>query len=218
MEGRQAKWYEAVFAWLGLWTPPRGVEIPPVPKVKLAIGGGALLLALVILGIVFIPRYTAHEETKRERAAREAAERHAALLRSVEAEQRPRTAAGEPAGREVAARKRLLSAASAKIEADAKGRTEKHIRGMECEPFPRSFDRPDPVGDVKRRAAAYQCVAVTAEFNGAAAPGKGGIIGIPFRLVLHFDTGRFAWCRVVPLGAADRLKHQLPAECQAPAT
>jgi hypothetical protein len=218
MQGRQAKWYEAVFAWLGLWTPPRGVEIPPVPKLKLAIGGGVLLVALAILGIVFIPRFTAQQETNRERAAREAAERHAAMLRGVDAEQRPRTAAGRPGGQDVAARKRLLSAASAKIEADAKGRTEKHIRGMECEPFPRSFDRPDPVRDVKRRAAAYQCVAVTAEFSGAAAPDKGGIIGIPFRLVLHFDTGKFAWCRVVPLAARDRLQHQLPAECRTPST
>jgi hypothetical protein len=218
MQGRPPKRYEILFAWLGLWTPPRDTEIPPVPTRKVAIAGGVTVVVLVILGLVFIPRFSAHQESKREREAREARQRHAALLRHADAEQRPRTARGEPGGRDVDARKRLLSAASAKIEADAKGRTDKRIRGMECEPFPRSIDRPDPVGDVKRRAAAYQCIAITAEFSGAAAPDQGGIIGIPFRLVLHFDTGRMAWCRVVPLGDRDRLEHQLPAECQTPTT
>ena len=62
----------------------------------------------------------------------------------------------------------------------------------------------------------YQCIAITAEFGGAAAPGKGGIIGIPFRLVVHFGSGRMTWCRVVPLDARDRLEHQLPAACRQP--
>jgi hypothetical protein len=216
MDRRRAKPVEVLGAWLGVWTPPRGVDIPPVPRRKLAIGGGALLVALIVAGIVLVPRFTEHQETAREREARIAAERHAETLRRADAEQRPRTASGAAAGRDLAARRQLLADARANVREDAEGRTDKRIRGMECEPFPRSPGKPDPVEVPARRIAVYQCIAVTAEFSGTAAPKEGGIIGIPFRLVLHFDTGEMAWCRVVPLGARDRLKHQPPAECQPP--
>ena len=50
--------------------------------------------------------------------------------------------------------------------------------------------------DLGRRAAAYQCVAVTSRFGQGT--GQEGVIGIPFRLVADFARGRYAFCRVVP--------------------
>ena len=58
-----------------------------------------------------------------------------------------------------------------------------------------------------RPAAAYDCLAVQSRFDT-------GAIGTPFRLVVHFDTGRFAWCEIIPLGDRDRLSHPLPDACR----
>jgi hypothetical protein len=175
-----------------------------------------------------------NRDAARERAERAAAARHTAFLASVDREQSPRhgqaqpdpaarngTAAGSDDGTaarddrgaaprdRIAVRTQLLDAARARVEADAKTRTAKSVRGVECEPFPRRLDALPPVSDLARPAAAYDCVAVTARL-----PGGEGIIGISFRLVAHFDRGTFAWCRVIPLGDRDRLSHPLPGACR----
>src|SRR5690242_17301612 len=69
-ESKKANLFEIVGAWLHLWTPPRGVEIPPVPWRKLAIGTG---IGAVIVGIalaIMVPRIDA---TKTQTAADDAA-------------------------------------------------------------------------------------------------------------------------------------------------
>ena len=114
---------------------------------------------------------------------------------------------GRPA-RTVTARRALVAAASAAIGRDARGRTVKRILGVECEPFPRTIGGTDPVADLARRAATYDCVAVTARLPG------GGVIGMSFRLVARFAAGRYAWCRTIPLGDRDRLSHPLPGPCR----
>jgi hypothetical protein len=223
-------WLAVLGAWLGLWTPPRDAVVPPVPWRRIAALGAALVVALAATALLVLPDVSNNREAARERAERAATERHAAFLRSVDREQRPRhgRAQADPgsaatvrgagaaardrdaaAGERVAVRTALLDAARARIGADSRTRTSKRVRGVVCEPFPRRLDAIPPARDLARTAAEYDCVAVTARL-----PERQGIIGIQFRLVARFDRGTFAWCRVIPLGDKDRLSHPLPAACR----
>jgi hypothetical protein len=212
-------------AWLGIWTPPRGAAVPPVPWRRIIGVGAALLIALAATTLVVLPRASENRDSARQRALRAEAERHAAFLQSVDREQRPGRGQGrrdpgpraEP-GRRTVARTALLDSARSRIRIDAAHRTGKRIRGVACEPFPRILNARQPAEDLVRGAAAYDCVAVTAEFGDRSTPGGKGVIGIPFRLAVRFGTGTFAWCRIVPLADRDRLAHPLPAACRARAS
>jgi hypothetical protein len=205
--------FEILGAWLRLWTPPRDAAVPPVPWRAVAVGA-VVLVAAVGVATTLLLRAEADRREAREREQRAAAERHAAFLADVDREQRPHEGRGRPdsgarapddARRPV--RRALLSAAESGIAADARERTRKRIRSVDCEPFPRALDATPPAADLSRSAAAYDCVAVTSRF-------ATGVIGTPFRLVVHFDRGRFTWCRIVPLGDRDRLSHPLPRACR----
>ena len=106
----------------------------------------------------------------------------------------------------------MLATAHEALQADAAARGASRVRGLDCEPFPRGSAATPPVRDLGRRAAAYQCVAVTSRFK--ASEGQEGVIGIPFRLVADFTRGRYAFCRIVPLSDRDRLTHPLPDACR----
>jgi hypothetical protein len=182
------------------------------------LSAAAALAALVLL--VVLP--AAGNRDAAERRAQEAeAARHAAFLAAVDRDQRPHRATGNPdPGRAAAQRRRiatrvaLLERAGELIRRDAVGLTSKRILDVACEPFPRAVRGQEPTKDLGRAMATYDCTAVTARFGDSSTPGGAGIIGIPFRLVTRFDTGRLAWCRVVPLSDRDRLAHPLPSACR----
>lgn len=213
--------FEVLGAWLGLWTPPRDAVVPPVPWKAIVIGAVVLVVVVGAAAAIFLPGVADDRQAAREREQRAAAERHAATLASADREQRPRRGSGQAdlgagaaAARRIATRHALLASAKSRIGVDAHARTKRRIRGVDCEPFPRRLDGADPAAELAHAAAAYNCVAVTARFeSGASETGK-GVIGIPFRLVAHFDSGRFTWCRIVPLGDRDRLAHPLPRACR----
>jgi hypothetical protein len=211
---------EVLGAWLGLWTPPRDAVVPPVPWRRIAVGTVALVVVAGAAAAIFLPGVAHDRRAARERDQRAAAERYAATLASADREQRPRQGRGRAdpgdaatAGSRTAARSALLASAESLISLDAGDRTSRRIRGVDCEPFPRTLGHTNPAADLSRAAAAYDCVAVTARFDRGSGAGK-GIIGIPFRLIAHFDRGRFAWCRIVPLADRDRLSHPLPRACR----
>jgi hypothetical protein len=179
---------ETVAAWLGLWTPPRGERVPPVPWRAIAAAGVAVVTAVGIAAALVLPGLASDRRDARDRAARAEAQRHAAFLASVDREQRPRTGRGG------------LAAAATAVERDASTRTPKPVSGVECDPFPRSLDP-------ARRTGAFDCIAVTSRLPG------GGVIGMNFRVVV--EAGRFAFCRTIPLGDRDRLSHPLPDACRA---
>ena len=215
--------FEVLGAWLGLWTPPRGAVVPPVPWRRIAIGAALLVAVAGIAAAVVLPRVAEDRRAARERAQAAEARRHEEFLASVDRQQRARTGrarrdpgSGAPPARRRAARTALLASAEAGIASDARRRTDKRIRGVDCAPFPRSLGDADLAADLSRPAAAYGCVAVTARFGSGSQPGGRGLIGIPFRLVARFAAGAFAWCRIVPLGDRDRLSHPLPAACRLP--
>ena len=203
---RLSRW-EILGAWLRLWTPPREVVVPPVPWRKVAVGGVLLLVAAAV-GIVALLNTESDRDAAERRAARATAARHEAFLADVERRQAPQRGRGPAGADRVSTRRALLAAAQVPIEAAAAERSPKPVRGVNCEPFPHSLDTTPPTDDLARPAAAYDCVAVTSRF-------ATGIIGAPYRLVVHFDTGRFAFCEIVPLGDRDRLSHPLPDACRA---
>ena len=219
MEDRRLGRLEVLGAWLGVWTPPRGVAVPPVPWRPLAIAGALLAVALLAAAALLVPGILDRRERAGERTRAAAQRRHAEALATAEREQRPRTGrgtadpgSGAPAARRVRARTTLLAEARDALQADAAIRGAGRVRGLDCEPFPRGSAPRPPVRDLGRRAAAYQCVAVTSRFGQGT--GQEGVIGIPFRLVADFARGRYAFCRVVPLSDRDRLTHRLPAACR----
>jgi type II secretory pathway pseudopilin PulG len=210
---------EILGAWLGLWTPPRDAVVPPVPWRAIVVGAVVLVVVLGAAAALLLPGLAEDRQAAREREQRAEAERYAATLATADREQRPRRGRGQPdprgaAARRTTARTDLLTRAKSDVEADARDRTGRRTRGVDCEPFPRTLDGTDPAADLTRRAAAYNCVAVTSRFDRGSPEAGEGIIGIPFRVVVHFDSGRFAWCRIVPLSDRDRLSHPLPRACR----
>jgi hypothetical protein len=219
MEGRRLGRLEVLGAWLGVWTPPRGAAVPPVPWRALSAIGAVIAVALLVAAALLVPSIVGDRQRAGERAREAAQRRHAQSLAEAIREQRPRTGAGRadpgagaPAQRRTRAREALLADAHDALQADAAIRGAGRVSGLDCEPFPRGSAPRPPVGDLSVERALYQCVAVTSRF------GKGteqeGVIGIPFRLVADFARGRYAFCRVVPLSDQDRLEHPLPDACR----
>jgi type II secretory pathway pseudopilin PulG len=76
---RLTRW-EVLGAWLHVWTPPKGLDVPPIPWRKITLWG---LVAVVVLGAaaaMAVPRIDAGKrqgaaERAREQAAADAAER-----------------------------------------------------------------------------------------------------------------------------------------------
>src|SRR3954465_3970614 len=62
---------EVVGAWLHLWPPPKGVDVPPVPWRKLALWGAVAVVVLGAAAAIAVPRI---DERKKEGAADRARE------------------------------------------------------------------------------------------------------------------------------------------------
>lgn len=143
--------------------------------------GVLIALALAVAGtVVLIP---ALSDSRRERAASDERQRAALQdrrIRALRAEQRPRYGRSDAAAPAAA-----LDDLAAAIGADARrrvhaGSLDGPIRRVECEPFPRGAD---PAG------GRFACLAVTADF-------KGGSFGHPYRAMIDFGTGRYAFCKI----------------------
>jgi hypothetical protein len=173
-DGREPKAsrLEILGAWLGLWTPPRDVVIPPVPWRKVAIGA---VLALVVCAAAYALIAPRIDSAKDERALRRA------ILR---AEQTPRRGAAAGATRGAA-----LQTVEAAIVRDARERFAPNVTSASCEPVPGT--------DATRPRVAFDCFATVRDI----VAGGGETIGslaIPFRAVVDFERGRYAFCKVNP--------------------
>ena len=173
MEERRLGRLEVLGAWLGVWTPPRGAVVPPVPWRPIAAAAALLAIALLAGAALLVPGILDDRERAGDRAREAAQRRHAQALAAADREQRPRTGRGAadpgagragrapPAGPHGAARRR-----AARAPADAAARGDGQRRGLDCEPFPRGSAPRPPVerpGDASGRG--YQCVAVTSRFG-----------------------------------------------------
>lgn len=174
---------------------------------RLRIGAGAMLLAAVALSVALADEIGDSKEKRAQSEQRETAERRARLTRRLRLEQQPRlrrsasvSPAGAPAGERLTAREALMDELSGAIVADARrrarlGRLDGPIRSAECEPFPRTVDGIGADKDLSRRRGRYSCLAVTSEFNRSESS-LGGLIGHQYRAMVHFNSGRFAFCKV----------------------
>jgi hypothetical protein len=214
--------FERLGAWLGVWTPPRGVAVPPPPWRAIGIGAALLVGLIGTAALIAVPEIAGDREADRARSERAEAQRRAAFLAYLDREQTPRRGSAEPdpgggagAARREVVRIALVASAATAVARDARRRTGKAIeQAAECQPFPRTLNRVDPAEDLSRRNAAYDCTAVTNRFGTEGEAGGRGITGIPFRLIVDFGRGSFAWCRIVPLGDRDRLSIPLPDACR----
>jgi hypothetical protein len=184
-------------------------RMPPVAKVGLVLG----LVALIAVAVAIAPGI---RESKSERERAEQRERQRARVARearIRREQRPRFVTGPAATAGVAARRRLLDAASASVLADARRRVSAgQLRGpieeIDCEPFPRNVAGIGAEDSTEQRFGRYACLAVTAEFTQSEAS-TGGLIGHPYRMRIDFDTGRYAFCKISGRPAEGQLKRRL---------
>jgi hypothetical protein len=184
-----------------------------------------VLLPFVLIGLV-IALGPGIEESKEERARAEeqrSARQQAAREAALREEQRPRFAAAAPAPASVAGRERLVDAAARAVRRDATqraaaGEFRGPIRGIECEPFPRSTSGAGADQDLARRTGVYSCLAVTASFTGSTGGGEvapytqseGGTVGHPYRLRIDFESGRYAFCKISGRAGEGGLTAQQP--------
>jgi hypothetical protein len=205
---RAGRW-ETLGAWLGLWTPPRDVEVPPPPSRRtLALAAAGLLALAAVVAFVVAP---AVDEEKDRAAAQERAalERRLAARREAQrVQQRPRLGR-LPAG---ASRAAALVAVEDRVLADARDRFLPRSPEADCRPFP-------PTEGGRRRAAtarraAFDCLAVESRL-------RGGRTGVPYRAVVDFGAGRYAFCRINPIASEQavpdpRLVVRLEPPCRDP--
>jgi hypothetical protein len=155
------------------------------------IGVLASLVAAIALGAALTPGILESKEERAESERRARAERRAQLVRRLEAEQRPRF---------------RRSPSVAPPGADAERRLDRPIRRVRCRPFPRTVEGVGADEDLSRRRGRYACVAVTAEFDREDV-GVGGVIGHPYRVLVDFEAGRYAFCKIS--GQAGPAREQL---------
>jgi hypothetical protein len=142
----------------------------------LAVAGTAVLVPVI-------------DRARDERAAAEQRTRellHDRRVRALAAEQRPRFGRLDAPSRAAA-----VDDLGTAILADARRRVRAGalagpIRRVECEPFPRSLN---PERLLARRRVRLACLAVTAGF-------EGGALGHPYRALIDFTTGRYAFCKI----------------------
>lgn len=194
-------------------------KIPPRARKPAAFAAAVLLAAVAVALVLSIPAIT---ETKGERAAAEAqVERERAAQRAAElrAELRLREGRG-PAARgltgaeAIAARQALAARLAADVQADAVSRVRsgeftQSVGRVECERFPRSARGEDPAFDLSSRTGRYSCLAITAD-----APRTEGnepsSLGYPYRALVHFPSGRFAYCKISGRPGEGSLAREFP--------
>jgi hypothetical protein len=184
---RLSRW-EIVGAWLHVWTPPKGLEVPPVPWRRLALWGAVAALVLGAVAAITVPRI---DKSKKEGAAERAAQAAAAVSAEkarLRLDQRVHTAA-------VPARTDPVAALEAAITADAEARAAaKTISG------PVLSTRCDYTSAAVAQFPAsrvYKCFVKTA----TGLPGQGGEVigtGYPFVATIYTHERRLAWCKQNP--------------------
>jgi hypothetical protein len=172
---------------------------------RYAIVIGALLLAGLAVALYFgIPAIT---ETKQERAAAERradAQREAALVARLKAEQRLVAGRGTPSrgldgAAVIAARQALAGDLAAAVHKDANARVSSGefthaVSRVECERYPRGANGEDPATDLSSPTGRYSCLAVTVD-----APrtqlSNASSIGYPYRALVDFPSGKYTFCK-----------------------
>jgi hypothetical protein len=188
---RASRW-EILGAWLRIWTPPRDVEIPPVPRRAVALLGAGVVAAVVVIVVVLVPAFDRSKERVATSEARAQAAARRAEIARLRFDQRAHTARAPAvaglyrAGRRGEARAALMRHAAASVRRDARARVaagefDVPVRSVRCRPRGRL---PPP-------RIRLSCFAVTTQTRQAS-------IGQPFIVGASLRDGRYAWCHVNP--------------------
>jgi hypothetical protein len=221
---RRASVFEIVGAWLHLWTPPRDVEIPPIPWRKLAIWSGVGVVVLGVALAVMIPRINVGKEERSAQAAAEQARARKANRERVIKLQQPRTgelaalkpAAGASEAQVAMARQQLVTGVEAAITADARKRAAtgeiSKVQGPTTCTRAAGTPASGPVG-------VFDCYTVVRKVP-KVETNVAGSIGYPFRAVVDYSTFSYTFCRTEQLPGEQlipdpRTVVQLPAACRA---
>jgi hypothetical protein len=181
-------------------------QLSPRARRAVFLAGGLLLVAGTLAGAILIPQIGESSDEEQARRAAEEQARQEARLRELRREQRVMRASGPaddlslPAPERLRRRRALLADLRSSIEEDARGRSRRgeldgEIQRVRCGEFPRRADPRKPEDDLAERRARYDCLAVTAEIAESGTSG-GGFLGHPFRALVEFARGDYAWCKI----------------------
>ena len=188
---RASRW-EILGAWLRIWTPPRDVEIPPVPRRAVALLGLGVAAAVVVIVVVLVPAFDRSKERVAASDTRAQATARRAEIARLRYDQRPHTARAPEvarlyrAGRQSEARAALMRHAAVSVRRDARARVaagefDVPVRSVRCRPR----------GRLAPPRIRLSCFAVTTQTRQAS-------VGQPFIVGASLRDGRYAWCHLNP--------------------
>ena len=205
--------WEILGAWLRIWTPPRDVDIPPVPWRAVGVLA-ALLAAAVAAGMILLAPVI--DRSKQRTAEREGRQATIAVRRErarLTLDQRAHRGRAERAARlyadgdVAAARAALLADVRTSVARDARARVVAGtlpgpgFRRVRCGYKPRAG---------RGARVRLDCLAISTQT-------KQFSIGQPFTAAGSLRDGRYAWCHENPAAAEGALGSgisvPLPAAC-----
>ena len=164
---------------------------------------------------------------ERSRADRRQQQLEAAERARQARDARPVRAGGPPLGEgadPLAHRTALVARAESLIARDARGRVaagtiDGHIRGAQCDPFPKTEARRAAEQDAATTVGRYDCVAYTSKFQ-LDDKARTGLFGYPYWLVIDYPASALVFCKVTPRageGGSSLAKVPVPGPCRDPA-
>ena len=207
-ETYKASKLETLGAWLGVWTPPRDVVVPPIPWRKVAMVAAGLLLVAAAVAAFVAPAIDDAKDESSAQERRELEQRAAQRRARLRQIQKPRTGALPAA----ATRDDAVGAVATAIGDDARKRFSPGSQTATCEPAPGT--------NADGGRFAYDCLSATSAIEGAAdQAGAKGRLGYPYRAIIDLDAKRYAFCRINPLPGEQavvdpRNRVQLEAPCK----
>jgi hypothetical protein len=194
-------------------------KIPPRARRPAAFAATLLLVAGAVALALSIP---AISDSKGDRAASEARadrERQEQRTAALEAQVRPRDGSGTAArgltgADAVAAQVALVDELNAAVLDDAHqrmstGELTQTVERVECERFPRRVGNRDPALDPGSTSARYACLAITADAPRTDTQNPSSV-GYPYRALVQFESGRYAFCRIAGKPGEGALSTELP--------
>jgi hypothetical protein len=187
--------YEALPGIAGLpgWVWRR---LPKAGKIAVAL----FPVVVIVLVLLLAPGIDQSKDERARAQAERQARQRAELIARLRVEQRPRFRSGRAAGSDVALRASLVREARGAVGIDARrrvaaGSLEGPIRRVACEPYPRTVGGEGAHLDPARESGRYSCLAVTREVP-AGERAEAAAIGHPYRVLIDFASGRYAFCKV----------------------
>jgi hypothetical protein len=194
-------------------------KIPPRARKPAAFAAGILLAAVAVALVLSIPAITESKDERAATAAHQERERLKQRTAELQAELRLREGRGEGArgltgADAVTVRQALVQDLNAAVLADAQSRVQageftQSVDRVECERFPRGARGEDPALDLGTAAGRYSCLAITAD-SPRVETNAPSSLGYPYRALLQFNSGRFAYCKISGRPGEGSLTREFP--------